>query len=212
MNALNEKQLETLTSYIRVGASEASQALSTWLGRDVQVSMEHLEQVSLEIATEQLGPADETVCACCVRVSGAVSGQLLLGFDDASGLMLCDTLLTRAERSIEWGELEISAAMETTNIVGCAFLNSLSRVFPQSPSPQDPEENANDQTWIPTPPVFVRDYAAAIMQFALMDQACDFDAVLVAQTKFAIDGMPIGWRLLLIPDAEILKELSRVLP
>ena len=212
MNVLNEKQLETLTSYIRVGASEASQALSTWLGRDVQVSMEHLEQVSLEVATEQLGPADETVCACCMRVSGAVSGQLLLGFDDASGLMLCDTLLTRDERSIEWGELEISAAMETTNIVGCAFLNSLSRVFPESLSAQNPAEIANDQTWIPTPPVFVRDYAAAIMQFALMDQACDFDAVLVAQTKFAIDGMPIGWRLLLIPDAEVLKELSRVLP
>ena len=211
MNLLNEKQLETLTSYLRVGASEASRALSTWLGRDVQVAMEQLEQVSLEIATEQLGPSDEVVCACCMRVSGGVSGQLLLGFDDASGLMLCDTLLTRETRSTNWGELEISAAMETTNIVGCAFLNSLSSVFPKPTSEHDLGESQTDPTWIPSPPAFVRDYAAAIMQFALMDQACEFDAVLVAQTKFAVDNMPIGWRLLLIPDAEVLRDLARIL-
>jgi len=211
MNSLNVKQLETLTSYFGVGASNASQALSTWLGRDVQVSMEQLEQVSLEVATEQLGPPDETVCACCMRVASGISGQLLLGFDDASGLMLCDTLLTREKRSTEWGELEISAAMETTNIVGCAFLNSLSSIFPKSTSEQDVGEGPTDPTWIPSPPVFVRDFAAAIMQFALMDQACEFDTVLVAQTKFSIDDMPIGWRLLLVPDAKVLQHLARIL-
>ena len=211
MNSLTKKQLDTLTSYIQVGAAEASRALSTWLGRDVQVSMEQLEQVFLETATEQLGPADETVCACCMRVSGGISGQLVLSFDDASGLMLCDTLLTHVERSTAWGELEMSAAMETTNIVGCAFLNALSSVFPQSTSDRDSGNDGADPSWIPTPPVFVRDYAAAIMQFALLDQACDFDVVLVAQTNFAIDNMPIGWRLLLIPDADVLTKLTRIL-
>jgi chemotaxis protein CheC len=142
-----------------------------------------------------------------MRVSGGVSGQLLLGFDDASGLMLCDALLAREERSTEWGELEKSAAMETTNIVGCAFLNSLSNIFPQFTSDQAP----STLTWIPTPPVFIRDYAAAIMQFALMDQACEFDTILVAQTKFAINDRPIGWRLLLIPDAIVLRQLARIL-
>jgi chemotaxis protein CheC len=208
MNALNQHQLKTLTSYIRIGASDASKALSTWLGREVLVSVDHLEQVSLETAAEQLGQADDTVCACCMRVSGGISGQLLLGFDDASGLLLCDTLLTREIPSVTWGELEISAAMETTNIVGCAFLNSLSNVFPASDTSKDLSETKGDTTWIPSPPIFVRDYAAAIMQFALMDQACEFDAVLVAQTKFAIDGMPIGWRLLLIPDATVLNHLA----
>ena len=32
----------------------------------------------------------------------------------------------------EWGELEQSAAMETANIVGCAFLNSLAAHLPGS--------------------------------------------------------------------------------
>jgi chemotaxis protein CheC len=211
MNSLNPEQLKTLTSLIRVGASDASRALSTWLGREVQVAVEQLEVASLEIAAEQLGPADEIVCACCMRVSGGVGGQLLFGFNDASGLAICDALLSREARSETWGELEMSAAMETTNIVGCAFLNSLSMVFPSSLTDGQAPVDSMDPTWIPSPPVFVRDYAASIMQFALMDHACDLDEVLVAQTKFAIDNMPIRWQLLLIPDAQILLNLARVL-
>jgi chemotaxis protein CheC len=206
MTTLNDKQLQMLSLICRSGASDASLALSKWLDRDIQVSLDQIEQVSLDVATELLGPADTTVCACCMRVSGGVNGQLLLGFDEESGLMLCDSLLSREATSNEWGELEISAAMETTNIVGCAFLNALATTFPKSGhSPV----NTADATWIPTPPVFVRDFAASIMQFALVDQACEFDRVLVARTLFTIDGTPVSWRLLLIPDAASLDQLSR---
>jgi len=206
VNSLNEQQLNSISTIVRFGATDASRALSSWLGREVRVSMERMEQVSLEVATELLGPVDSTVCACCMRVSGGVIGQLILGFDDASGLMLCDALLPRETESSEWGELEVSAAMETTNIVGCAFLNALSQIFPISEPADDGSENA---TWIPSPPVFVRDYAASIMQFALIDQASEFDQVLVAKTEFTMDGTAVGWRLLLVPDAASLDRLSR---
>jgi len=209
VKSLNKQQLDSISTIFRFGATDASRALSSWLGREVQVSMERMEQFSLEVATELLGPVDATICACCMRFSGGVIGQLLLGFDDASGLMLCDALLPRETESSEWDELEVSAALETTNIVGCAFLNALSQIFPRPEATEGSSENA---TWIPTPAVFVRDYAAAIMQFALVDQAYEFDQVLVAKTEFTIDGTAIGWRLLLIPDAESLDRLSRSLP
>jgi chemotaxis protein CheC len=211
MKLLTQPQLERLTYYIRVGASDASAAMSAWLGRSVDVSVEQLELVSLETAANQLGPENETVCICCMRVSGRVSGQLLFGFDDKSGLMLCDALLTRKSSSESWGEIEISAAMETTNIVGCAFLNSLSQIFPTSDFDDQDEESKIDRTWIPSPPTFGRDFAAAIMQFALIDQACEFDAILIAQTNFFIEKEPIGWRLLFIPDAHVLHLLARTL-
>jgi len=211
MNSLSDKQLDALSTIVRFGASDASRALSDWLERDARVSLGKLEQVSLEIATELLGPADMTVCACCMRVSGGVNGQLLLGFDDASGLMLCDAILSREAKSFEWGELEMSAAMETTNIVGCAFLNAIAKVFPRAGNQEESQTGGEDSTWIPTPPVFVRDFAASIMEFAMIDQASELDRVLVVQTQFTIDGTPIGWRLLLIPDAESLQQLARVL-
>jgi chemotaxis protein CheC len=211
MSSLNEKQLEKLSSLIGIGAEEASRALSTWLGRKVNVQVEQLREVSLESAVEQLGPIAEIACACCMRVTGELSGQLLFGFDDSSGLILCDTLLNREAASKAWGELEISSAMETTNIVGCAFLNSLADIFPKREPHSDPNQNSMESTWIPSPPIFIRDFAAAIMQFALLDQASEFDSVLVAQTKFTIDATPIRWQLLLIPDANVLVHLAETL-
>lgn len=209
MTTLSEQQLETLSEICRYGAEDASEALSKWLGREIRVLVENVEQATMEVAAELLGPADTTVCACCMRVAGGLNGQLLLGFDDASGLMLCDALLARTSPATEWGELETSAAMETTNIVGCAFLNALAKVFPASTHHSD---NADEPSWIPTPPMFVRDFAASIMQFALVDQTCSFDQVLIAKTQFTIDSTPIGWRLLLIPDAESLERMARIMP
>jgi chemotaxis protein CheC len=208
MNILSEKQLHALLSIVRVGMSEASRSLTTWLQRDVHVSVEEVKQVSLEIATELLGPGDMTVCACCMRVSGGINGQLLFGFDDASGLTLCDALLSRSVKSTEWGELEMSAAMETTNIIGCAFLNAIAQVFPKI---TDDQLHNKDSAWIPTPPVFVRDFAASIMQFAMIDQVSESDRVLVVETQFTIGNTPINWRLLLVPDAESLKRLVGIL-
>lgn len=209
MTPLSEHQLETLSEICRYGAADASDSLSKWLGREIRVLVENVELATLEVATELLGPADTTVCVCCMRISGGVNGQLLLGFDDASGLMLCDALLSRTTPATEWGELETSAAMETTNIVGCAFLNALAKVFPASTTSHD---NSDETIWIPSPPVFVRDFAASIMQSVLVDQSCAFDQVLIAKTQFTIDATPIRWRLLLIPDAESLDRMARVMP
>jgi chemotaxis protein CheY-P-specific phosphatase CheC len=52
MNALTQRQLKTLGDLIQVGSADASRALSTWLGRDVKVGVEQLDQVSLEAAVE----------------------------------------------------------------------------------------------------------------------------------------------------------------
>lgn len=211
MNELTQRQLNHLGELIQVGSSEASRALSTWLNKQVSVRVDQLEQATLETAVEQLGPGADVVCACCMRFSGGINGQLLLAFDDASGLLLCDMLLARERASQEWQELEISAAMETTNIVGCAFLNSLSQIFPHSTALPPSAAETTGTTWIPTPPVFVRDYAAAIMQFALMDQASHFDTVLLAHAKFTIDDTPVKWQLMLVPDAEVLAHLARMI-
>jgi chemotaxis protein CheC len=204
MNTLSEKQLDELSSIVRVGMSEASRSLTIWLQRDVHVATEEVKQVSLDIVTELLGPGDMAICACWMHISGAINGKLLFGFDDASGLKLCDALLSRSMKSVEWGELEKSAAMETTNIIGCAFLNAIAQVFPKVP---DDQLRQKDATWIPTPPIFVRDFAASIMQFAMVDQVSESDRVLVVEIQFTIDITPVNWRLLLIPDAESLKQL-----
>ena len=212
MMTLSQPQMEQLTVLFRCGASDASQALSLWLGRHASVCVDQLRQLNLEEATESLGPADATLCACIMGVTGGISGQMLFCFDDESGLSLCDLLLCRDSVYIEWGELETSSSMETANIVGCAYLNSLANAMPRFTSPVPDCQGKTSHVWVPTPPQFVRDFAASILQFAVLNQAIEFDTVLVAQTKFQIDNQPVAWSLLLIPDANSLTSIIKSTP
>ncbi len=210
MMTLSQPQMEQLTELFRCGASDASQALSMWLGRHASVCVDQLMQLNLAQATESLGPADATLCACIMGVTGGISGQMLFCFDDESGLSLCDLLLGRDRVATEWEELEISSAMETANIVGCAYLNSLANAMPSFSSPVPDCQGKASHLWVPTPPQFVRDFAASILQFAVMNQAVEFDTVLIAQTRFQIDDQPVAWSLLFIPDANSLTTIMKL--
>jgi chemotaxis protein CheC len=100
----------------------------------------------------------------------------------------------------EWTEMAKSAALETTNIVCCAYLNALSQ------SLADPSEGL-----VPAPPRFNRDYAESLLQFALMGQAVAMDQVIIAKTRFEIDSVPVNWTLLFVPDADSMKRLPELL-
>ena len=99
--------------------------------------------------------------------------------------------------------METSAALETANILACAFLNSLYRTFPADPTAAS--------ELLPTPPRFSRDYAASLIEFAGMAQVVATDHVLVAQTEFQIDGDPVDWTLLFVPDADSMMTLRKAL-
>lgn len=214
---LTENQLATLTVMIRAGMVDASKAMSTWLERAISIEVEPIKQISLTLATEQLGTGDEAIYVCWMRVAGHAQGQLLLGFDNRSGLSLCNLLLNLPTLSENWGELERSAVLETTNIVGCAFLNTLHRVLSKSDmeaggaslEKYPMEERVG--SCIPSPPVFLCDYAAAIMQFVLADQFSTQDAAIVAKTELWISPLTTPWHFMFIPDSVTIERLARLL-
>ncbi|MGF1579629.1 MAG: chemotaxis protein CheC [Gemmataceae bacterium] len=204
-NELNPSQLQLLETSFHQGAAEASEAFSKWTGKPSTIRVESVEQLPLADATGVLGLGGEPICFVAMEMKGRLTGQLLFGFEEASGLALADLLLGQAlGESQEWGELETSAALETTNILGCAFLNSLARVLPWAP--EGPTE------LIPSPPIFARDFPDSLIQFALMGQAMVSDHVLLARTEFHINETPVDWNLLFVPDAESMSELRSMLP
>ena len=197
-------QLAILTTLFRQASEEASQALSHWLERPARISFEEVEQVPLSEAAEALGDPDREVCCCAMGMRGRITGQLMLAFDDPSGLALADLLLWRAAgTSREWGELELSAALETANIIGCAYLNTLAQWFA--------DRDGQPQEIVPTPPRFVREYAESLMEFVLMNQVTE-DLAFLTRTEFRVDNAPVNCRLLFVPDAPCLAALREALP
>ena len=203
-NVLSIEQLDAFRIAFHEGAAEASTALGQWIDKPTRISFDVVEQLPLEEATRVLGSEGEPICFCVSQMTGRLTGQLILAFSDASGLALADVLLNQPRGTAGvWGEMETSAALETANILACAFLNSLYRAFPADPN--------KTSELIPTPPRFSRDYAASLIEFAVMAQVIESDHVLVAQTEFQIDGDPVDWTLLFVPDAESMMTLREAL-
>jgi chemotaxis protein CheC len=198
---LSTHQLGFIQSALHRGADEASAALARWIGRPTHIAFDAFEQIPLEDATSVLGTSEKPVCFCSTRMGGRLRGHLILAFDDESGLALADLLLGQERGTAsEWTEMEQSAALETTNIVCCAYLNALARTLP-------PARDGHDEV-LPSPPTFARDFAESLVEFALMDQMATSDEALLARTEFRIDGAPVDWTLLFVPDAGSLEHLG----
>ena len=128
---LTDSQRHLLRMIFDRGAESASQALSKWLGQEVHLAISEVELVELARASELLGPEESLVAACTMGLTGRLTGLILLVFEDRSGLALADLLLQQpVGTSTTWDELEQSAAKETTNIVGCAYVNALAAHLP----------------------------------------------------------------------------------
>jgi chemotaxis protein CheC len=184
------------------GAEGASMALSKWLGREVRLAVSDVELVELERAGDLLGPPETLVAACAMGLTGRLTGSLLLVFEDRSGLALVDLLLHQpVGTTTAWGELEQSAARETTNIVGCAYANALAAHLPG---------DDGDGELVPTPPNFLHEFAGSLLEFALMEQAMELDRLLLIRSEFAggPDIPQLNWTLLFIPSRAALESLA----
>jgi chemotaxis protein CheC len=200
---LTARQLAALEASFHHGSSDASVALAKWCGKPSVVEIDSLDQLPLEEATMVLAAGDEPICFCSMEVQGLLTAKMILAFDDASGLALADMVLDQPQGTAdEWTEIATSAALETTNILCCAYLNSLSESFYRS---------GESSVLLPTPPKFSRDFAESLLEFALMGQAVASDQVILTRTRFEIDAAPIGWTLLFVPAAQSTRRLPELL-
>ncbi len=200
---LSEAQLAVLQSSLQRGSAHASRALRNWIGKHSVIEIDSLEQLPLQEATAVLSAGNDPICFCLMEITGFLTGEMIAAFDDASGWALADMLLSQAEgTTTQWTEMVTSAVLETTNILCCAYLNSLSDSLA-----------ATDESTalIPTPPTFNREFAESLMQFALMGQAIAFDTVILARTRFEIDRSAVNWTMLFVPDADSMAKLPKLL-
>jgi len=180
-----------IESLLGRGVAAASQAIAKWLERPAAITVQRIERLPLAAAADALGTADVPLCVCAMAFRGGLEGVLLLACDDAAGLTLCDLLLGQPVGTAgDWNELARSAFAETTNIVGCAYLNAIAVAAGPVAAPGGIE---------PGPPWFVRDYPVAVMDSVLLEQALADATVLLARTEFRIDDTPIRCGLVVVP-------------
>lgn len=203
---LTPDRLDRLKQAFHAGAASGSEAMQRWLSVPVLISIDSVDQCPLEMATGALGQTGDTVGMCLMQMKGTLSGQMILAFEDSSGLSLSDLLMQQPHgTATAWGEIEISSALESMNILGSAYLNGMSKSLSQC------LDGYGHISLIPSPPQFYRDFAESLLQSAFMEQAITGSYVLFAQARFELQGRPLNWTFLLIPDPPSLVKLSEIL-
>jgi len=191
-------ELEVLHQLFASATHDASAAMCRWTDGLITLTLDEVREIPLEDACIELNLGDDLLTMVVLSLEGEVGGEMILTFDEKNGRQLVASLLGRdvAEES-EWTSLEKSALTETGNILGCAYINAITRLI--------------DHELVPSPPYFIQDYGASVLQQALMAQAMTCDKVLICRTGFHREGEELNWRVLFVPTGALREEMEGVL-
>ena len=194
----NVRALAGLQELFASATHDASAAMCRWTDGIITVALDEVRQVALEEVAVELAVGDEPLTMVVMTLDGELGGSIILMFDDLNGRQLAASLLgAQAGTEPEWSELEKSALMETGNILGCAYVNALTRLV--------------GMDLRPSPPYFIQDFGASVLEQALMTQAAASDSLLLCDIAFHRKGGKLDWRVVFVPTPGLQESLQRSL-
>jgi chemotaxis protein CheC len=193
----NERD-QLLHRFFAAATHDASTAMNRWTAGQITLTLDEVLDLPLEEVSSALELGDERLTMVVLTLAGELGGTMVLTFDDANGRELAASLLGRSVGAgDEWSELEISALNETGNILSCAYMNALTRLI--------------DAQLVPSPPIFIQDYGACVLQQAVVAQVCDADEVMVCRTSFHRQGHALNWNVIFVPSLALRSALLAAL-
>ena len=177
---------------------DASTAMCRWTNSLIRLSLDEVCELPLEEACTELNLGDELLTMVVLNLEGDIGGSMVLTFNEKNGRQLAASLLSAEPLpGPEWSEMEQSALMETGNILGCAYVNAITRLI--------------DQELLPSTPYFLQDYGASVIQQALVAQAAMRDTVLICRTCFHNEEEELNWWLLFVPSVALRSAMESAL-
>jgi chemotaxis protein CheC len=183
---LETAKLRLLKELFSSATHDASTAMCRWTNSVISLTLDEVHELSLEDACSTFHIGDEMQTMVVLNLEGELGGSMVLTFSEPDGRRLAASLLQEPiNPGPDWNELEQSALTETGNILGCAYVNALTRLI--------------NQPLVPSAPYFLQDYGMSVVQQALVAQAAARDTVLVCRTCFMQEGEALNWWLLFVP-------------
>ncbi len=194
----NGTALADLKELLASATHDASAAMCRWTNGIITVTLDEVREVPLESVSQAVAVGDAMLTMVVMTLEGELGGALIVMFDDVNGRQLAASLLGReAAGEGAWDDLEQSALMETGNILGCAYVNALTRLI--------------DQDLRPSAPYFIQDFGASVLQQAMMTQAAMADDVVLCEIAFHRKGKKLDWRVVFVPTPALHAALARAL-
>ena len=181
MTQYTDMQLDALRELANIGSGTASTALSSMLGRSVDISVPKAQALPFAEAVEAAGPAEQDITGIVLGIVGEMTGTVLLLVPPADADAMCRMLGVEPD-----DEYALSALGEIGNIVGTSYINALA-----SMTGMDIE---------PTPPSTATDMLGALVATVLAGQAHAGDVALMLDSNLVVEGEDCSVSFLLVPD------------
>jgi chemotaxis protein CheC len=177
----SDLQLDALRELSTIGSGTASTALSSMLGRAVDISVPKARVLPFAEAVEATGPAESEVTGIVLGVTGDLVATVLLLVPPADAGRLVRLLGVDPE-----DELAASALGEIGNVVGTSYVNALAGMCGLAMEP--------------TPPATATDMLGAIVESVLAGHADGGDVALLLDSALEVEGEDCSVSFVLVPD------------
>ena len=181
MTQYTELQLDALRELANIGSGTASTALSSMLGRSVDISVPKARALPIAEAVEAAGPVEQEITGIVLGIVGDMQGTVLLLVPPADADAMCRMLGVEPD-----DEFALSALGEIGNIVGTSYINALAGM-----TGMDIE---------PTPPGTTTDMLGALVSTVLAGAAMSGDVALMLDSNLVVEGEDCSISFLLVPD------------
>lgn len=194
----NSMSLDVLKEIGSIGTGNAATALSTVLGRKIEMTMPEVELVGFNQALHKLGGPEQMVAAVLVEVSGEVNGIMLFMQDLKFINIVLESLLHKSISDYaEIDQLEMSALTEVGNILISSYMNAMSTLTGITMNLSVPSVSVN--------------MLGGVMNVPFSMYGYQMDKIMVIRGRFRCDGEEVFSRLMLLPDMESLDYIMKKL-
>jgi len=197
---LGPRQLDGLREVANIGAGHAATALSQMVNDRVMLEVPELRVVPLEDVPELIGPPDEVVSAVMMKLLGDVTGRTVQIFPASAASAVVKALTGRADVRFpeDFGDLEISAVTEISNILVGAYVNALSEFL--------------GMMLIMSVPAMAIDTSSAILTTSYLNRESVNDHAFCINTRLILrNDIELRTHFLLLPDEASLKAMLKAM-
>lgn len=193
----SDMELDALKEIGNIGAGNAATALSLLLSSKISMDVPQVAIIPFDDVSNSVGGPENLVTGIFMRITGDISGNILIIIPKANARNLLYHLLKQKPGEDAFSSMEESALTEVGNIIAGSYIVALS--------------DFTKLTMKITAPDFAYDMAGAILSFPLSLYGYMGDTAFLIETRFTQCIDNINFHFFLIPDDESLKVLLKAI-
>ena len=191
---LSDVQIDTLKEIGNIGQGNAASALSSIMGKMIDISVPNVKILDFDKTVKYLGGEEQLVVGILFGITGEINGMLIQVLSETAACGMVNPLMNENISSLsEINNMNRSCLEEIGNILAGSYINAIASL--------------TGMTIDISVPSLTIDMAGAILSVPAVKFSMIGDKVLLIDDSFIIDNGELKSNIILIPEIESLSVL-----